>query len=200
MHRIPNILTIIRMVLTPIWWVLLGLALYRPTTSHFWWAFIMLTGLAISDKADGWFAKRDGGKWRSEWGATWDPLADKALFWSSMVIINCWMFQQATTMDTVHGLILAASCCMLVFGLTVRHFQLDYLSTKLRHHDGQGAKQLGQLKFMMDLLALALALLSAWSIERNSNNIFIAYFMIAVSLGLAVSLATINISNRRSAL
>lgn len=200
MHRIPNSLTILRMVLTPAWWVVLVRALYDPTTAHTHVALIMLAFLAFTDKADGWLAKCNNGRWKSTWGAKWDPIADKALFWSSMVIICVWMSLQIDKAPTLPIKVLALFCAAATAYLTGQHIQLDIQSTKLRSVDGQGAEKLGQMKFAVDLLTLALALVGAWYIGNDAGSIGYIYILIMMSIGFARFLATINVNNRRAAL
>lgn len=199
MRYVPNALTILRMALTPVWLVLLVLALFWPSTPHFWWAFAMLAFLAATDIADGALAKRNGGAHASVWGAIWDPKADKALFWSSISIVYTWMVYSVDAASTLEGIVACFACVTATALLLYRHADLDIESTKLRSASGESAKTLGRLKFLLDLLALALALLASWSIKRQPSNVPIGYMLITMTLGLAVGLATINVNNRRAA-
>lgn len=200
MHRIPNILTRIRMILTPFWLVLLYTALFNPGTRHTQQAMAMLAFMAFTDYADGALSKMNGGRWKSEWGAIWDPIADKGMTWPSLVLVCIWMLAYSGTTATAKELVVALICTAATVTLTTSHIHLDYVSTQLRGLKHESAQLLGRLKFLMDLTALFLALLGAWSINRSPGNITLAYALVTASIGLAVALATSNINNRRSTL
>ncbi|HEX2026505.1 MAG TPA: CDP-diacylglycerol--glycerol-3-phosphate 3-phosphatidyltransferase [Nitriliruptorales bacterium] len=70
---LPNVLTVLRLALVP---VILGLLLTgTPTADR--WSFVAFVVAALTDKVDGWAARR----WHSvtRWGQLADPIADKAL-------------------------------------------------------------------------------------------------------------------------
>lgn len=67
---IPNIITIVRILLVPVvFWLLVS--------RHLEVAFFVFLVAGISDAADGFLAKRFG--WRTDLGAYMDPVADKLL-------------------------------------------------------------------------------------------------------------------------
>lgn len=76
--KIPNILTLSRFVFTAGLIILFFL-------DNYVWAFIFFLLGACTDPFDGYFAR----KWKvvSDWGKKWDPLADKALTWTSYLLL-----------------------------------------------------------------------------------------------------------------
>lgn len=77
--NLPNIITLIRILLVPvIVWLIID---HRMQVAF---AVFLLAGL--SDAADGYLAKRFG--WRTELGAYLDPMADKALLMSIYVALG----------------------------------------------------------------------------------------------------------------
>ncbi len=183
----PNIVTLIRLVLLPFYLQALYTGLFYPDTKHYlvglsWFAF-----MAFTDKLDGWLARLNDGKWQSAWGAKWDPLADKAMFWSSMVVIMLWIAHDSASFMPP----------ALLGPLLCGHLYLDIESTRLRSVDGSGAKMLGKLKFCMDLLAICLAMTGAWALQRNPDATPRPAWLVIGALALAVALATRNIYERR---
>lgn len=183
----PNIVTLIRLVLLPFYIQMLGTALFYPSTKHYLIALGWLAFMAFTDKLDGWLAHINNERWKSKWGAKWDPLADKAMFWSSMLVIMAWIcYDDGNRMPAV-----------LLIPVLAGHAFLDIESTRLRSVDGSGAKMLGKLKFCMDLLAIYLAITGAWALHRNPDVAPRPAWLVTGALALAVALATRNIHERR---
>jgi cardiolipin synthase len=67
---LPNLLTLLRLLMTPPLVVSLARRHYAP-------AFVWLVAAGITDVLDGWLARRF--RWISPFGAILDPVADKAL-------------------------------------------------------------------------------------------------------------------------
>ena len=77
--NIPNILTLLRILLVP-------LAIWLIISDAFRAAFAVLVLAGATDGIDGYLAKRYG--WTTELGAYLDPLADKLLLVSSFVTLG----------------------------------------------------------------------------------------------------------------
>lgn len=198
MRYVPNALTTLRMMLTPLWLVLLYSALYNPSTLHFLRALLMLFMLGATDYADGAIAKMRNGRYKSNWGAKWDPIADKFLFWLSAIVTWHWMITQAGVAPSELEVVLCVMLSAVTGVLVCAHVQLDIISTKLRS-SGESAKQLGRIKFAVDLLTILLALTVAWGTNQNNQAVVLGYILITASLGVAVWLARTNVNNRREA-
>jgi CDP-diacylglycerol--glycerol-3-phosphate 3-phosphatidyltransferase len=78
---IPNLLTIARLVLIPIYVVLILTA----EGGHSWPAAIVFGTAAVTDQVDGWLARR----WRveSEFGRVADPLADRLMIDAAVILL-----------------------------------------------------------------------------------------------------------------
>lgn len=76
--QIPNLITLLRLVLVP---PVIALIL----AGSYLWALILFMLAGISDGIDGFLARRYG--WRTRLGGLLDPLADKALMMSSFVAL-----------------------------------------------------------------------------------------------------------------
>jgi len=78
---LPNALTIARLILVPIYVVLI----LRSDGGHSWPAAIVFGVAAVTDQVDGWLARR----WRveSEFGKVADPLADRLMIDAAVVLL-----------------------------------------------------------------------------------------------------------------
>ena len=111
---IPNIITMFRIATVPVLIILLH-------EHEYGWAFLVFLVSGISDGLDGFIAKRfDMG---SELGAILDPLADKALIFSSYLMLMLlgdlpfWLFLTVIFRDV---LILAGSLIYVAFNGQVK--------------------------------------------------------------------------------
>ncbi len=80
-HQIPNALTIFRIILIPVF-------IYFALNNCFILALIMFVVAALTDAFDGVIARRFG--YVSNFGKIVDPLADKLLVTSALVIFSYW--------------------------------------------------------------------------------------------------------------
>lgn len=98
MNNIPNLISLLRLLLVPVTvWLLISGA--------FDWAFVTFLVAGISDGVDGFLVRRYG--WQSRLGAYLDPLADKALLVSVFVtlgflkVIPAWLVIAAVSRDAL---------------------------------------------------------------------------------------------------
>jgi CDP-diacylglycerol--glycerol-3-phosphate 3-phosphatidyltransferase len=78
---IPNVLTICRLILVPVYVVLI----LSSDGGHSWPAAIVFGVAAVTDQIDGWLARR----WRveSEFGKVADPLADRLMIDAAVILL-----------------------------------------------------------------------------------------------------------------
>lgn len=76
--NIPNIITVLRILITPLFIILIQRDLYLP-------ALVVFTAAGISDGLDGFLARYFNQ--RTRLGATLDPIADKILLMSAYIIL-----------------------------------------------------------------------------------------------------------------
>lgn len=79
MHNIPNLISVMRLLLVP-------LTVWLVISEAYGWAFLSFVAAGVSDGIDGYLARRFD--WRSKLGAYLDPLADKALLVSVFVTLG----------------------------------------------------------------------------------------------------------------
>lgn len=79
MHNLPNLISLMRLLLVPftVWLII---------SDAYGWAFITFMVAGVSDGIDGYLARRFD--WRTRLGAYLDPLADKALLVSVYVTLG----------------------------------------------------------------------------------------------------------------
>ena len=83
MKHLPNLLTIFRIVLTP---VFLLLAVYGGTQPALVWAWIVFVTAALTDWLDGKLARKYNVI--SNFGKIWDPLADKFIVLAALGVLT----------------------------------------------------------------------------------------------------------------
>lgn len=167
MSLIPNLLTLLRLILAPIvayalWRALslpdanpaLDLATQGPSEGD--WAILaagLFTFAAITDLLDGWAARAlDAG---SKLGRILDPIADKALVGLPLIVLTIIAFQQSSPMPMLA--VIGISTLVIV--------GRDLIITILRMtaSDGEGARvtQLAKWKTTAELLAVGLPIFLA---------------------------------------
>lgn len=80
--NLPNKLTVLRMILVPVFVVLI---LYPAIPLHYLWALIVFAGASLTDHFDGRIARRRNQI--TNFGKFLDPLADKVLVISALVCL-----------------------------------------------------------------------------------------------------------------
>ena len=77
----PNLVSYARLALTGLF-VVVALGQASPLL-----ALTLFVVAAGTDWVDGWLAKRKGGRWSTSWGAFIDPIIDKVLTFSALLVI-----------------------------------------------------------------------------------------------------------------
>ena len=84
MRYIPNLLTILRMVLLPFFiWPFLNTEVYGKYSLYI--GLVLFILLALTDTFDGYLARKYN--WVSDFGKFWDPFADKLLVYSAFFLL-----------------------------------------------------------------------------------------------------------------
>ncbi|MEZ5964492.1 MAG: CDP-diacylglycerol--glycerol-3-phosphate 3-phosphatidyltransferase [Planctomycetota bacterium] len=83
--NLPNLITMGRLVLTTVCFVLLALAPRSAPSTSAWWAFGLFLLAAVTDFVDGWLARR----WQqvTQFGRIADPFADKILVCGTLIML-----------------------------------------------------------------------------------------------------------------
>ncbi len=79
MHNIPNLISVLRLLLVPV-------TVWLMISEAYGWAFLTFVAAGVSDGIDGFLARRFD--WRTRLGAYLDPLADKTLLVSVFVTLG----------------------------------------------------------------------------------------------------------------
>jgi CDP-diacylglycerol--glycerol-3-phosphate 3-phosphatidyltransferase len=150
MKSIPNLLTLFRIVLVPISWVLL---LIDPFDWRTWvlgvpvpfWGVLLVILAGASDILDGILARKY--RAQSNFGKLMDPIADKAF------ITSCWIF--LTMMGRLHpvGVALAVTRDILINGLR-NHAAAEGIVI--------GASQEAKLKTILQYVSLGMLIHAEW--------------------------------------
>lgn len=80
--NLPNVLTMVRLVLVPIFIVLV----LNGSVGAMWAALVVFVVAAFTDLYDGKIARERGIV--TDWGKIWDPIADKALTLGAFVVLS----------------------------------------------------------------------------------------------------------------
>ncbi len=200
MRNIPNTLTMLRIVWLPDLWFFLYLALFEPSTGNFSVAFSFLIFMGLTDLLDGFLAKRNNGAWKSEWGAKMDPIADKALFWTCILLVWPWMLATAAGIDDPIMMIAGLVIVLYAGAVLLKHAQLDITSTTMRSADAKSARTLGRLKFVCDLGAIAAAMIGAQMVDGAYNTALPVLIAVTLLIWTATMLAKTNVEQRQAAL
>lgn len=114
--NVPNVLTMIRMILIPVYWVVfykVADPFYVEGCKFHFWALIIFAVASLTDAADGYIARRYD--MITDFGKLFDPMADKMMNISVMLTlaayINRWFFWIALVMIMIKEL------CMITGGL-----------------------------------------------------------------------------------
>lgn len=78
---LPNLLTALRILAVPV----IALLLFGDTTQGLWGALVVYAMAVLTDGLDGYWARKTGQV--SDWGRVLDPLADKFLVLSMLLIL-----------------------------------------------------------------------------------------------------------------
>lgn len=139
--NLPNALTVGRLLLVPVFIVVAWVGFSRPDSGWQAWAALVFLVAAVTDLVDGELARRTGQV--TSFGAMVDPIADKALTGSALVLLS-W-FELLPWWVTV-----------VVLG---REVGVTLLRLWVLRHGVIAASRGGKLKTALQILAITLFLL-----------------------------------------
>lgn len=165
--NVPNLLTVLRFLLVPVYGVLL---LHASGTDPWWrfWAWVVFAAAAVTDGVDGRIARQHG--LVTNFGKIADPIADKAL--TGMAFIGLSMLGVVWWWVTI--VILARE-----WGITAMRFAVI-------RHGVMPAGRGGKLKTMLQTLSLGLLTLPLWVFPGADIWQWAAYAMLAAAFVVTV--------------
>lgn len=110
-RQLPNVLTVLRLLLVPPILVLL-------VRGHYEWALALAIVAGVSDWLDGWLARHFG--WQTRLGGILDPLADKLLLVGTYLTLGALGYLPAWLV----GLVVLRDV-IIVAGAAVYHFRFE---------------------------------------------------------------------------
>ncbi|NBS41577.1 hypothetical protein EBS80_02860 [bacterium] len=158
----PNVLTWLRFVLTPFVLYLLYVEDYAAGVPLF-----VLT--AFTDALDGSLARVR--KQITDWGSMYDPIADKLLIGSVLLVVV------VRHMNPLFGIIIVALEVLIVIGGVI-HKRRGHLIM---------ANGVGKIKMLLQFLGVTLLLLAVWT----GIDLFIPFSMATFSLAIAFAVLSL---------
>lgn len=170
-RTIPNIVTMTRIVLVIVFLIVLSLAGadgHRSFAAR-WWGFVLFTIAALSDKLDGYLARRYD--MVTDLGKLLDPIADKLLVCGALVVLAA--FGELNP----GGWIITALFLVRELGITVmRLFVLDTDGLVI------AANQAGKLKTLFECVGLGMLIFPMWSIVTPGGAFERAYYWLTYAV------------------
>ncbi|MDD7464964.1 MAG: CDP-diacylglycerol--glycerol-3-phosphate 3-phosphatidyltransferase [Actinomycetaceae bacterium] len=146
--NLPNVLTIIRLVLVPAFVVLY----WVDTPERRWWALAVFVLAALTDKLDGYFARSRS--LITDFGKLADSIADKALIIAALVLLS-W-----------HGLLWWWVTALFI----VRELGITWLKMALKNRKVIAAGWQGKVKMVFQSVGIALVLVPWETIFVNTQG------------------------------
>lgn len=164
--NVPNALTVLRIVLVPIFIALL----FQKTLTAQWWAVAVFVIASLSDHLDGEIARRNG--WITDFGRIADPIADKALTLGAFLALS-WMGDLPWYFTIL---------------VAIRELGITWWrSVLLRQGIVVAANMGGKLKTVLQLLLIFLMILPwASMLDAESVGMAIASFSVLITMWAAL--------------
>jgi CDP-diacylglycerol---glycerol-3-phosphate 3-phosphatidyltransferase len=176
--NLPNTLTLLRILLVPVFVVLL-LAEGGESSTLRWWAAGVFAVAAATDRLDGWLARRNGTV--TTFGIVADPIADKALTGSGFVGLS----------------ILGVLPWWVTVLVLVRELGVTALRAAVIRHTVVPASKGGKLKTVLQTVALTgliVPLTGAWQVV--AYVIMAAAVLVTVVTGVQYTVAIVTAARR----
>lgn len=162
--NVPNVLTVIRIVLVPVFLVILFLNPHDVTWR--WWATIAFTVAILTDFVDGKVARKYN--LVTDFGKLWDPVADKALTGAAFISLS----------------ILGELPWYFTIIILVREWGITWLRGAIAKYGIMAANRGGKLKTAVQSFALILFLLGLENLPQWLQ--FVAWGLMWSALVLTV--------------
>lgn len=165
--NIANVITVIRLVLVPLfaWFLLPG-----DATADWWWAFAVFAVAAATDKLDGYLARSRG--LVTDFGKLADSIADKALVITALVLLS-W-----------HDLLPWWITVLMI----VRELGITLMRMVMVRKEVMAAGGGGKLKMVLQVVLILVLLVPWWSFLPASAA------HAAQVVGLVIALVTLAVS------
>lgn len=169
--NLPNTLTVARIVMIPIFLVVLYVPIGVTASERDLLATLIFVLAALTDWLDGWLARRWGQT--SAFGAFLDPVADKLMVCAALVSL--------IEMDRVGPVI-----GLIVIGREITISALrEWMATVGARH-GVAVNWLGKFKTIAQMVAIPFLLFAQPLWPSGVNSLEIGYWLILVAAGLTV--------------
>ncbi|MGO1385350.1 MAG: CDP-diacylglycerol--glycerol-3-phosphate 3-phosphatidyltransferase [Arachnia sp.] len=169
--NVPNALTVLRIVMVPVFLVVL---FYNP--DDFGWrlaATAVFVVAILTDLADGHIARKYN--LVTDFGKLWDPVADKALTGAAFIALGI--------LDELSWIIIGL--------ILVREWGITWLRAAIAKHGIMAANKGGKLKTVTQSVALGLYLLGRENLPEWLSMIALVIMLIALALTLVTGITYI---------
>lgn len=170
MRPVPNILTCLRAGMAFIFYYYLYELLFQFSVHNLMMVALWIFLIGLSDAIDGYIAHKFEGC-SSEWGAKYDPLADKLVVFGAYTIFGIWFLATnpvAQLDDKGAALYLATLFCYTV--MTLHRGVQDVESTVLYFRHGGNSIFAGKVKFALDLLAISIGIACSVVVHHRGSG------------------------------
>ncbi len=170
---LANKITISRILLIPVFVVFVVYHQHTGEDSYRWGALATFLLASLSDGIDGWIARRFNQ--RSQLGATLDPLADKLLLVSALILLSRSAGPNVATLPLWLVATVLSRDALLILGWIIIHLTCGTVAMKPYFISKAGT--------VLQMAAVILALADAWPVLRAWSA-----FVAAVTTGLSTVL------------
>ncbi|MBQ6264545.1 MAG: CDP-diacylglycerol--glycerol-3-phosphate 3-phosphatidyltransferase [Clostridia bacterium] len=157
--NLPNALTVLRIILIPVFAVLWFMQTGSTVYSHFLWAAIVFLIASATDFLDGRIARKHGKI--TNFGKIADPIADKALTVAAYFCIYAHLRPRNLTAEYITGIVFV--CVILAREIAVTVMRMIYL----RKGVALSAGLPGKIKTFAQMVLLFIAMLFIYSNEKS---------------------------------
>ena len=169
--NVPNALTVLRIVMVPVFLVVLF-----NNPDDFGWRLVATAVFVVAiltDLADGYIARRHN--LVTDFGKLWDPVADKALTGAAFIALG----------------ILDELSWIIIVLILVREWGITWLRAAIAKHGIMAANKGGKLKTVTQSVALGLYLLGRDNLPEWLSVVALVIMIIALALTLLTGITYI---------